>query len=73
MDELTQLTIVFSVIMLVTLPLCTYAGYRVGHFRGHFRGYAAARQFLHKVMNEPLIYTHQSHQAHWSVEKVEKE
>jgi hypothetical protein len=31
MDETT---ITFSIIMIVTIPVCAWAGYRVGYFRG---------------------------------------
>ena len=69
MDELTQLTIVFSVVMLVTLPLCTYAGYRMGYFRG----YAAARNLVLKKMTErPLIWSHTGVSEPLSADKVEK-
>lgn len=42
MDETT---ITFSVVMIVTIPVCAWAGYRVGYFRG----YVAAQHLISRL------------------------
>ena len=65
MNEITELTIIFSAILGFAIPICTYAGYRLGHFRG----YAAAR---HLWKHGDFIYSQHSNQAHWGADKGEK-
>lgn len=69
MDELTQLTIVFSVVILVALPLCTYVGYRLGHFRG----YVAARHlFVSHLTTDIAFWSPNGGRKRYSADKVEK-
>ncbi len=35
MNEMSELTIAFSIIMIVAIPVCAWSGYRVGYFRGY--------------------------------------
>jgi hypothetical protein len=67
MDETT---ITFIVIMIIAIPACAWAGYRVGYFRG----YVAARHlFAQSLVKSRVIWQHTGVSEPLSASKGEKE